>query len=81
MNSLKNYAWILQQKDKTGTVFRTESEAPSFFCVLETTVCCSQLYVHDVCHICSYIPFYISLKKVIIFVSADSIHVQLIEHT
>ena len=31
VSSVKKYAWVLQQKDKMGTVFTTQSEAPSFF--------------------------------------------------
>jgi len=80
VNSLKKYAWVLQRKDKMGTVFKHNGEPPSYFCVQDTTVCSSQLYVHDVYHVRYYIPFYISLKKVIIVDSADSIYVNFIDH-
>ena len=81
MNYVKKYASVLQQNDKMGTVFTTHQWGPfRFFYVLDTTLYCSQLYVHDVCHVCYYIPFYIYLKKVIIVVSADSVYVQFIDH-
>jgi hypothetical protein len=32
-------------------------EPCSEICVLDTSVCCSQLYLRDVYHVCYYIPF------------------------
>ena len=64
---------------KLELTLQHNGEPSSEFCILDTSVCCSQLQVHDVYHICCYIPFYISVKKVIIVVSADSIYFQFID--